>query len=107
MPPRATEDANQRGNEQGEEQGYKDSVDCDLSFHRYFLQIFVLSCFYFLLDKFYCFSFKRGRGRENAFFHALALHWIKTAAGSRSMVLWEHPNPFRSAVCRRLPSVRT
>ena len=34
VPPRATEDADQRGDKQGEEQGCKDSVDCDLSFHR-------------------------------------------------------------------------
>jgi hypothetical protein len=58
VPPRATEDADQRGNEQGEEQDCKDNVDFYLCFHSYFLLFLILSGFYSLVDKFYNFDSK-------------------------------------------------
>jgi hypothetical protein len=72
VPPRATEYADQRGKKQGEEQGCEDNVDCDLSFHSYFLQIFDLSGFYFLVDKFYYFRIKTRQRARKCISHALA-----------------------------------
>ena len=99
MPPRETEDADQRDHEQGEEQDCEYSVNCDLSFHRYFLQIFDLSGFYFSVDKFYFFLIKTRQRARKCVFHALA-----TAARLHGRLIaervdWSVPIGLRRRLC--------